>query len=80
MSSYKSRHSGFIDKIRSIFHSRDQCLMFFSRWIAPNTQNPFMFALMDHRVSPLCGGPVMTQEPGTYACFRASVASSQPSQ
>ena len=37
---------------------------------------------MDHRVSPLRGGPVMTQPllPGTYAISRASLASSHPSQ
>jgi hypothetical protein len=31
ISSHKSRQSGFIERIRSIFHLRDQCLMFFSR-------------------------------------------------
>ena len=31
MSSHRSRQSGFIEQIRSIFHLRDQCLMFFSR-------------------------------------------------
>lgn len=34
MSSHKSHQSGFIERIRSIFHERDQCLIFFSRWIA----------------------------------------------
>jgi hypothetical protein len=34
ISSDRSRQSGLIDRIRSIFHSRDQCLMFFSRWMA----------------------------------------------
>ena len=34
ISSHRSRQSGFIEQIRSIFHLRDQCLMFFSRWIA----------------------------------------------
>ena len=28
---FESRQSGFIEQIRSIFHLRDQCLMFFSR-------------------------------------------------
>jgi hypothetical protein len=31
ISSQRSRQSGFIEQIRSIFHLRDQCLMFFSR-------------------------------------------------
>jgi hypothetical protein len=31
MSSHKSRQFGLSERIRSIFHLRDQCLMFFSR-------------------------------------------------
>jgi hypothetical protein len=33
MPSHKSRQSGFSVRMRSIFHARDQCLIFFSRWM-----------------------------------------------
>ena len=31
ISSYKSRHVGFVCAIKRVFHARGQCLMFFSR-------------------------------------------------